>query len=337
MASKTSRIQGAIYGVAVTDALGGPVEFKFRGSFPPVTGFQYNGNFHLPPGAWTDDTSMTLCLAQSLVENTGDFILQDQISKYIQWFEHGYMSSTHEAFDLGNATRIALRIWKASFEQPGGRHVNQDGRLPGQDKIDEKLNQERSCGNGSLMRCVSIPLVYHADPARANECAALASTPTHPHSVCVDACQLYTHLIVQILLAPSQLTKEALFDFFRKYDIKTSPLVEVFAKYPSLQEMQRTSDSKIRSSGYVVDTLDAALWALFSTDTFEEGALRVVNLGDDADTVGAVYGGIAGAYYGVEAIPRQWLNGLLAKKKVDGVVQGLVELLAGSHSVKTES
>ena len=118
--SLAARIRGSIYGVAVTDALGGPVEFQKRGTFPLVTSFRYNANFDLAPGCWTDDTSMTLCLAQSLIDTNGVLNKEDQIKKYIKWYDQGYMSATGKCFDIGNATRIALQTWKEHFRNPGG-------------------------------------------------------------------------------------------------------------------------------------------------------------------------------------------------------------------------
>lgn len=115
--SLESRICGSLYGVAVADALGGPVEFCRRGSFRPVTSFRYNANFDLPPGTWTDDTSMTLCLAQSLVDTGATFDPQDQVKKYIRWHKQGYMSAIGRCFDIGNATSVALRTWKEYIDQ----------------------------------------------------------------------------------------------------------------------------------------------------------------------------------------------------------------------------
>ena len=141
--SIASRIRGSLYGVAVVDALGGPVEFHRRGTFPPVTGFRPNDNFNLPSGAWTDDTSMMLCLAQSLVDTTGVFTAQDQIQKYLQWVTRGYMSSTGYCFDIGNATRRALEIWKHFFEsRTGTDHTDSNGLTHGQRLIDKSLKHE---------------------------------------------------------------------------------------------------------------------------------------------------------------------------------------------------
>lgn len=133
-----SRIRGSLYGVAVCDALGGPVEFCRRGSFPLVTSYRHNDNFDLPPGSWTDDTSMTLCLAQSLVDCKGKFVLEDQIKKYVAWFENGYMSSNGECFDIGNNTRIALSTWKLYLKKyPSDEVIGQ-----GQADIDRALKKK---------------------------------------------------------------------------------------------------------------------------------------------------------------------------------------------------
>ena len=133
--SFTSRIRGSLFGVAVADALGGPVEFRQRGTFPPVTSFRYNSHFDLPPGTWTDDTSMTLCLAQSLIDTNGVFEAEDQVRKYIKWYDQGYMSAIGRCFDIGNATRIALGTWK--------EHIGKsEGLRKGQAAIDKSLKHK---------------------------------------------------------------------------------------------------------------------------------------------------------------------------------------------------
>ena len=138
-----SRIRGSLFGVAVADALGGPVEFHRRGTFPHVTAFKHNSNFDLAPGTWTDDTSMTLCLAQSLVDKKGVFSAEDQVKNYVKWYDHGYMSATGRCFDIGNATRIALGTWK--------KYINNSGEFEqGQAAINKSLN--RQVRDQSLLR-----------------------------------------------------------------------------------------------------------------------------------------------------------------------------------------
>ena len=183
------------------------------------------------------------------------------------------------------------------------------------------------------MRCAPIPLVYYHQAPLANHYAARASSPTHPHEICQQACQIYTLLIVQMfdmdLDSKPDVWNKLLPNLFRNStDRGISPeLRQALGKYDSVDTFLQTDVDEIKSSGYVVHTLEAALWAFFTTSTFKEGALKVVNLGNDADTVGAVYGGLAGAWYGFDAIPEEWINGLQAKKMVDDVVEGVVKLV----------
>ena len=143
----TSRILGSLYGVAIADALGGPVEFRPRGSFPWVSSFRYNPNFDLAPGTWTDDTSMTFCLAQSLVETRAAFSTQDQVRKYIDWFENGYMSATGKCFDIGNATRVSLGIWGDWIRGKGKEGITSDEEMEeGQALVDRSLKRKVRLG-----------------------------------------------------------------------------------------------------------------------------------------------------------------------------------------------
>ena len=185
------------------------------------------------------------------------------------------------------------------------------------------------------MRCSPIPLIYHQYPALAQRLAALASAPTHPHSRCQEACQVYTHIICLVLTKPG-ITKAELFATIQEFPFTSTILRTTFNNYkkdrdgPSTTDFERfirTPESEIQSSGYVVHTLEAALWAFFSTSNFQEGALKVVNLGDDADTVGAVYGGLSGAWYGIDDIPMEWIEGLQAKSMLDEVIEGVVNLV----------
>lgn len=149
--SLPSRIRGSLYGVATVDALGGPVEFHSRGTFPPVTSFRHNPNFNLAPGTWTDDTSMTLCLAQSLVDTHGVFVARDQIKKYIAWYDDGYMSATGKCFDIGMATRTALTIWRDFFNNAGSRGGEGKGTKKNkQDKAKENENEGVDDGDAHL-------------------------------------------------------------------------------------------------------------------------------------------------------------------------------------------
>ena len=173
------------------------------------------------------------------------------------------------------------------------------------------------------MRVSPIALVYHNVPSVALENAVLSSQVTHPYPTNSEACKIYTKLIG---LALTTTTKEALANQLTSHGFEDPDLRSRFAKYSDLASFKQVSETDISSSGYVVHSLEASLWAFFTTDTFREGALKVVNLGDDADTVGAIYGGLAGAFYGIENVPDEWLNKLQRKDIVDEVSEGLVKL-----------
>ncbi|KAL2788293.1 ADP-ribosylation/Crystallin J1 [Aspergillus keveii] len=319
-----SRIKGSIFGVAVADALGGPVEFQPRGSFDPVSDFQPNDHFNVPPGTWTDDTSMTLCLAQALIDCKGEFIPQVAIRNYINWFDNGYLSATGECFDIGAATTKALIIWQQYFERsPDLRKDDPEGHEGGRFNIEFTLKREQFCGNGSLMRVSPIALVYFRNMPEALANAAASSDVTHPYPTCAEACTIYTKLLVLILHGNS---KASLAISLAETPIRDPRIQERLSQYQSLADWESQDEDNIKSSGFVVSTLEAALWSFFSTGSYREGALRAVNLGWDADTVGAVYGGLAGAFYGIEGVPQGWVEGLQKVDVVGGVAEGLARL-----------
>lgn len=328
----SSRIRGSFFGLSIGDALGGPVEFKTRGTFPLITEMERNTNFSLPPGCFTDDTSMALCLAQSLID-CQSFDPQDQIRKYIAWFDEGYMSSMPElgCFDIGNGTSYALKIWDKHFKEHGygktgstlARAVTEDG----QKVVDSVFGEESYCGNGSLMRVVPIALAFYGvGVERAAGYARESSKVTHPHLRCQEACSIFTQLVVEALRGSD---KDKLAQAIGHCSIQDDQLRTRLSGYKDLDSWLHQVEDNIRSTGYVIDTLEAALWAFFNTISFEEGAVRAVNLGDDADTVGAVYGGLAGAYYGFEAIPTRWTQAMRNKDLLDKVSEGL-EALKGN-------
>ncbi|KAI5851804.1 ADP-ribosylglycohydrolase [Tricharina praecox] len=311
-----TKIHISLLSVAICDALGGPAEFHRRGTFPHITSFVPNNNFGLPAGCWTDDTSMALCLADSLINSREGFSEADQGSRYVRWVDEGYLSATGTFFDAGMATRVAVDIWRS-------------GR--GLQEIKKSLDHKNRCGNGSLMRVLPVALAYWRDAENAKALARRSSAVTHPHSVCQEACALYVSLVVEILRRAAEgrgMKKSELLGMVNKWEWQTDELSATFAdgKWVAKEE------AKISSSGYVVHTLEAALWVFFRTDSFEEGAIDVVNLGDDADTVAAVYGGIAGAWYGADgkefwsAKVKEWGDGLVRRDVVEGFGEGLATL-----------
>ena len=305
MTTLLDRYQGAMVGLAVGDALGAAVEFRPPGTFPPVTGMREGGPHGLKPGYWTDDTSMALCLAESLLTCKG-FYARDQMERYVRWWREGYMSSTGRCFDIGNTVRAALERFLQNGEPYAGS------------------TDEWSAGNGSLMRLAPVPLFYRQHPAWAIGRAADTSQVTHANRVAVDACRYMAALIIGALNGASR--EELLSPLYAPepgyWDTRplAAPIHEI-----ATGSFRAKSASQVQGSGYVAHSLEAALWAFHETDNFRDGALRAVNLGDDADTTGAIYGQLAGAFYGLEEIPQEWAGQLVQLNLLLDVAERLHE------------
>jgi ADP-ribosylglycohydrolase len=255
------------------------------------------GPFGLEPGQWTDDTSLALCLAESLTE-CGGFDPADQIERYVRWWRDGQMSSTGECFDIGNQTITAL----AAFERS---HAPQP-LPPG----------TGNAGNGSIMRLAPVPIAYHDDVERAIEHSGRSSMTTHPAPTCVDACRYLGALVASAIngAAKEELLAE---DFWRWGALH--PKIEAIAH----GSFRTKEPPEIKGGGYVVESLEAALWALDRSQDFRHGALLAVNLGDDADTTGAVYGQVAGAVYGATSIPADWRDTLTMRELIEDLADRL--------------
>ncbi|KAF3402067.1 ADP-ribosyl-[dinitrogen reductase] glycohydrolase [Penicillium rolfsii] len=296
--SPHSRALGAIWGICVGDALGGPIQFKQPTTFKPIKDLEFVKPFGQPSGSYSDDGSMTLALAQSFVDSQGQYNHALSIQNYLDWFNYGRFSTTNEAWDLGRSTRIALRIWNTQGLSD----------LPlVQQKVNERLDEEESSGNGSLMRISPIGVALWKDPDTAKRLARKQSLITHPALACPDACEAYTEIIC---MAMNGRTKEDICKAIMEFRFTHPPLARRFARYKSIGDWKAKSPANMHSTGWVVDTLECALWGFFKYESWEEGALAVVNLGGDSDTAGAVYGGLAGVFYGYDAIPRRWVMGM---------------------------
>ena len=301
------RFRGCLLGLAAGDALGTTLEFKPPGTFEPIDDIIGGGPFGLEPGQWTDDTSMALCLAASLVE-CGEFDPVDQMQRYVRWWREGYLSSTGECFDIGITTSGAL----SRFMQHGDPYAGSA--------------DPNSAGNGSLMRLAPVPMRYAGDVAEALARAADSSRVTHQAIEAVDACRYFAGLLVgalrgvdkQTLLSPSFSPIEGLWE--------REPLAEKVALV-ACGSFKDREPPRIKGAGYVVDALEAALWAFDRSKGFRDGALLAVNLGDDADTTGAIYGQIAGAHYGAEAIPATWREKLAMAREIISLADRLHEIV----------
>lgn len=282
--SEYARAKGAFYGNLVGDALGAPVEFQPRDSFPPVTGMLPCDTWGLPAGSFTDDGSLMLCMAASIV-NAGQHDAANVLAHYLAWYIEGYMSVNGQCFDIGRTTRQAIEDYA------------EEGLL------EARTTRDNQAGNGSVMRLAPIPVVSYNLPLSQIWAAGEASSKTtHGAAAAVWGCGFWSALTA---LAIRGYTKAELLDWIRGlrtlgvYPPEWSDVLEC--------RFLTAARNDISSSGYVVDSCEAALWAFFHTETFAEGACLAVNLGRDADTVGAIYGILAGAYYGYEGIPQEWL------------------------------
>lgn len=250
------RFRGALLGLAIGDAVGTTLEFRPPGSFEPISDMVGGGPFRLEAGRWTDDTSIALCLAESLLACQG-MNLQDQAERYLRWYRQGYWSSKGYCFDIGNATREALERFEKTGEPRAGS------------------SNEYSAGNGSIMRLAPVVLYHARDLDAALAAATESSRTTHQAAACLDACRTLAGYLWPLLRGERPVN-------------------------------QTLPNQSIRGTGYVVESLEAAIWAFEHATNFEDAILRAANLGHDADTTAAVTGQLAGAWFGVRAIPQHW-------------------------------
>ena len=289
---------GSIVGFAIGDALGAPVEFKERDTFEPVEFYRSGGKFNLPAGAYTDDTAMTLCLAQSLLDKNG-CDANDQLQKYCAWLSDGYMSATGVSVGCGKQIYRALLTYSSKKNTVC------------------TIGNNRSAGNGSLMRVSPIAIYYMDDLNKAMQCAQKSSYTTHKLKICADACIAFTWLLYGFYKGFSKediLSKEYADYYLFEYDKNYSYDLEIINILQG--SYKNKSEDEINSSGYVVHTLEASLWAFYNSNNFKEGLLKAINLGKDSDTIGAIYGSIAGAYYGINNIDNNLIDGLMHNKKI---------------------
>lgn len=296
MPSIQQRFRGALLGLAVGDAVGTTLEFKPRGTFDPIDDMVGGGPFDLEPGQWTDDTSLALCLAASLVERQG-FDARDQMKRYRAWWREGYMSSTGVCFDIGNTTAAALQNFERTGEPfAGSAHP-------------------RMAGNGSLMRLVPVVLFFYPDVEASVHVAGESSRTTHAAQEAVDACRMLAQVLHKSLEGRS---KSEVLEVDAP-DGASSRLVDIAGGcYRGVEADQ------VRGSGYAVDALEAALWCFDQTDSFRDAVLLAANLGDDADTTAAICGQVAGAFYGEEGVPMPWRERVYMRETIEGFADALL-------------
>jgi len=330
------RIQGSILGLAVGDALGASVEFRPKAYMEenPVSDMQGGGTWGLEAGQWTDDTSMALCLAASLIIK-GGFNGYDQLVRYKRWYKNGYMSSTGSCFDIGAATRDAIKEFENRQRQNAQILQTQLGTTISEHSLDkiieEKLSQIQldvqcgatdAAGNGPLMRLAPIPLFYFLSESDAIQNAGSSARFTHGDTKAIDACRFYSALIWNAIHGVSK--TDLLDSKFYDQHFRTSLHEDVMKIVQGSYKTKNGYADGIRGKGYIIDSLEAALWAFYNDEnSFEKGVLLAVNLGDDTDTTAAIYGQLAGAVYGIEGIPQRWRDRLFQTDFLITLANGL--------------
>ncbi|HEX6901928.1 MAG TPA: ADP-ribosylglycohydrolase family protein [Thermoanaerobaculia bacterium] len=296
--SEACRYRGALLGLACGDAVGTTVEFRPRGSFHPLTDMVGGGPFDLRPGEWTDDTSMALCLAHSLVYRKG-FDPADQMNRYSNWANYGYMSSTGSCFDIGGTVARALQRYEVTRDPFSGS------------------TDPQSAGNGAIMRLAPVPMFYGLSHDETVHFSGESARTTHGAVEAVECARLFGAQIRQALLGADK--EEILFGS------GCQPSAERVAELAA-GSFQGKTEAEIRGSGYVVESLEAALWCFLNSGSYEEAVLKAANLGDDADTTAAICGQLAGAHYGVEAIPVPWRQRIVMREEIQALADELLRL-----------
>jgi ADP-ribosyl-[dinitrogen reductase] hydrolase len=276
------RIKGTLVGLACGDAVGTTLEFETRGTFEPISDMVGGGPFNLKKGQWTDDTSMALCLAHSLAEQK-KFDATDQMDRYCNWSQNGYMSSNGKCFDIGLTVSAAIRKYLKNKDPFSGS------------------TDPYSSGNGSIMRLAPIPIFYQNNKDACLHYAGESSRTTHASVECIESCKLLASLILSAFEASS---KEGIFK-----DNDYEPSCKSINDIAHLNFMD-LEYKDLEGSGYVVESLISALWCFMHSNNFREAILLAANIGNDADTTAAICGQIAGAFYGYSGIPRSWRNGI---------------------------
>jgi len=309
-------IKSALFGVAVGDALGVPVEFNSRQTISknPVTDMIGYGTYDLPAGTWSDDSSLTFCLTEAL---TQDFDLNVIGQNFVKWKHENYWTPHGHVFDIGIATSQAIsRLAKgAKPELAGG--------------FDETDN-----GNGSLMRI--LPLLFYLLDKPINErydITKKVSSITHGHIRSVIACFYYLEFALQLFSGKDKFEtykdlQTEITNYLTSHSINSTEIA-LFDRLLK-DDIYKLAEEEIQSSGYVLHTLEASIWCLLTTKNYKEAVLKAVNLGSDTDTTGAVTGGLAGLLYGLDKIPKNWLQRIARHEDIENLAERLSDKLA-SH------
>ncbi len=297
-------VKAGIFGVCVGDALGVPVEFKSRETLKmfPVENMQEFGSWNQPKGTWSDDSSLTLCIAEEL---TKGYDLEKIGQSFVKWNKYGHWTAHGRLFDIGGTTRQSIaRLIKGESARFSGNIFEEDN------------------GNGSLMR--TLPLAFYLKDEenieKLYQTVKEVSSITHGHFRSVFACFVYVIFAIELIKGKD---KREAFHHIQKLALEFAENqnfnpkeIQLFDKVLR-NDISTYSEDEIRGSGYVLHSLEASLWCFLNSESYSEAVLKAVNLGEDTDTTGAITGGIAGIYYGFENIPEEWVSVLARKEDIE--------------------
>tara|TARA_B100000700_G_C15063470_1_gene867709 strand:+ start:7853 stop:9100 length:1248 start_codon:yes stop_codon:yes gene_type:complete len=295
-----NKVFGSLFGLVVGDALGTTLEFQPRDNSYTLTEIKGGGILNLNAGDWTDDTSMMLCIVDSFIKEHKDtkgqkaFNLKTQIDNYIKWFKEGFLSTNDRCVDIGMTVRNGLQYYQRTNTIKAGH------------------NNIKASGNGSIMRLAPVPLYFKDNFKEAVIKSRESSETTHRSPLCLEGCA-YFGAIINIALNNSEYTKDDILfsDKIQNINFSQPEIISIVDG----SAWRNLTYEELPNTGYVIDTLIASLWCFYYSENFAEGLIKAVNLAGDADTIGAVYGQIAGVFYGFDTIPKRWIS-ILSKKEI---------------------
>lgn len=308
------KIKSAIYGFVIGDAMGVPIEFEEREKLmkSPVTNMLGYGSYDVPKGVWSDDTSMTLATIDSIIVNKKELNYNDIADKFCEWINNAKYTATNEVFDIGATTKYSLmRYWNNNIAamKCGGTGISENG-------------------NGSLMRMLPIALYCFYNKIEDNDIINIVrntSSITHAHEISIIGCYMYVKYIIFIL---SNNNKTESYKLLQKidYSIFNKDNINLYERIIK-DDISKYSLDTIKSTGFVVDTLESVLWVILNTKNFNEAIIGSVNLGGDTDTIAAITGSIAGILYGYDSMNKKWIKDIKNKELLNKYIYEFINTL----------
>jgi len=307
MNTKLDLIKSGIWGVCVGDALGLPVQFKPRSYMQqnPISGMIGYGTYNQPPGSWSDDGSLTLCIAESLSRG---YDLKDIAKNFMNWFQNGFLTPYGKSYDVGGSTKNSVKRLLVGTSP----HHSGDSNM-------------EANGNGSLMRTLPLAYLFHfqnISEDKKYQITKEVSAITHAHPLSVVSCYIYIDFALQVLQNKSiqDSFQTVVADKSKYYQLLTKSEQTYFQNIFE-KDLKNFTESEIKSSGFVIHSLEAAFWCLLNSSTYKETVIKAVNLGEDTDTIAAIAGGVAGIFYGYDTIPDSWIQVIAKGSEINRVCE----------------